>query len=267
MPYCENCGTQVNVNAKFCNNCGSAQTQNQSPTTEQAAQKSTPAKHGKPSYYSPPNPSYVPSASYPILSQQPQQQTPQPISVIQQPVAPMHPIPPQTSHLESNETTIGVIQLRHLKSMGRYDSFVGVITSQRMIFARLTAEMMNQAVLQAREQAKAEGKGFFGQWKEQLKGTFGYADRYLTMSPQAILTETAENFAVSNEIISEVKIRLKGQNDNSSREFEVEIKSAMGTYKYRMAERKEYINLLKRIYGERVKMPFGYFGTSVNIRL
>jgi hypothetical protein len=155
-----------------------------------------------------------------------------------------------------------------MKSLGRYDSFAGVVTNQRMIFATLTSKMLSDAAMQARDQAKAEGKGFFGQWADQMRGTFGFTNRYLSMAPDAVLAETPGNFALQNNTISEIKVHLKGQHENDGpREFEAEIKSTQGTYKYRFNENSELTDILKRVYGDRVKMPFGYFSKTVNIKL
>jgi len=41
------------------------------------------------------------------------------------------------------------------KAVGNYDSFSGVLASQRLIFAQMTGEMLMDAVNQAREKAKA----------------------------------------------------------------------------------------------------------------
>jgi hypothetical protein len=278
MPYCENCGGQINSTAKFCGNCGTPRTQNPAPAqpTVEAPLKAEPVaasqsapKRERLNYYSPPNPRYITSAPLPIMTSQPVMAQPR----FQQPVAPLQPLPipaqPQPNAQQQNgEPTVGVILFRRMKSMGRYDSYAGVVTTQRMIFAQLTADMLNQAAQQARDQAKAEGKGFFGQWGDQLRGTFGYTNRYLTMPPQTILAETAGNFAIYNNTISEIKIHLKGQHQNDGpREFEAEIQCSSGTYKYRMAENSEFTDILKRVYGERVKLPFGYFGKTVSIKL
>jgi len=138
-----------------------------------------------------------------------------------------------------------------------------------MIFAQLTADMLNQAAQQAREQAKAEGKGFFGAWGDQLKATFGYTNKYLTMPPQAILAETPGNWALYNNSISQIDIHLKGAHKNSRerREFEAIIHSSSGTYDFHMEEHSDFTDTLKRVYGDRVKMPFGYFSKTVAIKL
>ena len=168
-----------------------------------------------------------------------------------------------------SEQVAGVMLLRKPKSLGRYDTFTGIVTSQRMIFAQMTDEMLKNAIQTSRDQAKAEGKGFWGQWEEQLRASFGYSQRYLTMDPSAALAETPGNFAVYNNAIKEVKLHVKdlsrgGQADRQ--EFEIEVNSNQGKYQFRMDERDEYVNLLKRVYGERVKMPFGYFSHGVKVR-
>ncbi|MCW4004756.1 MAG: zinc ribbon domain-containing protein [Candidatus Bathyarchaeota archaeon] len=255
MPYCENCGSQVNPNAKFCGNCGAAQNQqtaSQSPVNAQP-------KPQQPSYYSPPSTSaFAPP--------------PPPPPMMQAPPAQEHPkIPPAAAApalQTSSESTIGVILLRKPKSLGRYDTYTGVLTNQRVIFAQMTSEMLTQAAQQAKEQAKAEGKGFWGQWSEQLKGTFGYTKKYLTIPPQAILAETPGNFALNNNAINEVKVHLKGANQqNQRRELEVEFCSNSGKHVFRMDENSDFTGLLKQVYGDRVKMPFGYFSKSINIKL
>jgi hypothetical protein len=168
----------------------------------------------------------------------------------------------------SQEPIVGVILLRKEKSLGRSDTFTGVLTSQRLIFAQMTSEMLKAAAQQARDQAKAEGKGFFGQWGDQLKATYGYARKYLTMAPQAILAETPGNFELGNSTISEIKIKERfKREDQQIYEFEVQIHSTMGKHEFIMDQNKDYVNLLKQVYGERVKTPFGYFSKNLNIKL
>jgi hypothetical protein len=219
MPYCENCGKEVSPASKFCRNCGAAQ----------------PISPGEVQVTPPPPP--------------PQAQ------VAQEPQVTM---PTQETHAE---TVVGAIPLRRPRSLGRSDSFAGVVTSQRMIIAQMTNEMLKDYAQQAREQAKAEGKGFWGQWSDQVKASFGYTRRYLAMEPSAILYETPGNFEISNGGVREIKVELKrvGQQDQDRREFEIKIESTSGEYEFRMDEDNDYVNLLKQVYEDRVKMPFGYF--------
>jgi hypothetical protein len=255
MPYCENCGSQVNPNAKFCGNCGAAR--NQANTTKPPVNAQPPQpKRERLSYYSPPSPtSTSPLSSSPPIIQP---------STVQPPVRMQTaPVMPQAG----SENTVGVILFRKPKSLGRWDTYTGVVTSLQLIFAQMTSEMLKGAVQQSRDQAKAEGKGFFGQWSDQLKATFGYSKKYLTMSPQSILAETPGNFALNNNTISEIKVKLKRNKEGQVHELEVEIHSSAGNYEYHMGENSEFTDLLKRVYGDRVKMQFGYFNKSINIRL
>jgi len=137
------------------------------------------------------------------------------------------------------------------------------LTNHRLIFAQMTGDMTKDAVKQAREQAKTEGKGFFGQWADQLKASASYAQRYYSMDASAALAETQGNFALQNSSINEIKLKLKDNgNQANAREFEVEIKSSSGKYKFRMDENGDYVKMLKQVYGDRVKTPFGYFSTG-----
>jgi hypothetical protein len=234
MGYCSNCGAPIEpANAKFCGKCGAQL----NLTQTQAAQ---------PTYSMPPPPPPPPDYQQPT------------------------PTPNYTPQQRSFEQVLGVVLLRKPKSMGRYDAFTGIATTQRIIFAQMTAEMIKNAVQTARDQAKAEGKGFFGQWSEQLKASFSYSQRYLTMDPNAALAETPGNFAIPHDAIREVKLKLKNINkgsDNDIHEFEIEFISVQGQYSFRTDERNETVQLLKQTYGERLKMPFGYFSHGVNIRL
>ena len=56
-----------------------------------------------------------------------------------------------------------------------------IITDQRMILARMTQEMINTAVREARETAKADGKGFSSQMMHQMSAMSRYSQRYLSL--------------------------------------------------------------------------------------
>ena len=272
MPYCENCGAQNSANAKFCGNCGAARNQ---PATNPPQEKTQPAseplqaKRQPINYYSPPSPNaYVPPPPVPIM----QTNLPQPPMQPYMPQAQPTPQPITTNAPMSQsgwETTVGVILLRKPKSMGRWDTFTGVITTHRLIFAQMTSQMLTDAAQQSRDQAKAEGKGFFRQWADQLRATFGYTKKYLTMPPQAVLAETPGNFALDNNSINRIKVQLRGAHNehNQRREFELKFYSNTGTYEFRMDENIEFINTLKATYSQRVDMPFGYCAKSINIKI
>lgn len=93
--------------------------------------------------------------------------------------------------------------------------YILVLTAQRIIFARVTNEMLKQAVADARDGAKSEGKGFFGQWGAQLSTYSDLAGRYLGTPPELILRDNPDNFAVDRSAIVKVKFSI-GSADESS---------------------------------------------------
>jgi hypothetical protein len=242
MPYCENCGSQVSLEAKFCRNCGAKQ----NPTTQVAT---APAQTVAPI-----------AATQSAETSQTHVQQPSVQNVTQN-----SPVSQSTP----SEQVIGVLVLKKPKSFGRWDSFTGVLTNEQFIVAQMTSEMIKEATMQARDQAKAEGKGFFGQWSDQLKASFGYTKKYLTMEPAAIKAETPGNFAIDNNTIREIKLKLKhiqGQ-DNYNKEWEIEIHSKIGKYEFKMDDNSEFVELLKKAYPDRVKLPLGYFSKTINIKI
>jgi hypothetical protein len=82
------------------------------------------------------------------------------------------------------------------------------------------------------------------------------------MAPQNILSETPGNYAIDDSSVSKVNVKLKPNSKGGSGDFEndleIEFESAMGKYSFRMDEYSENVELLKQVFGDRVKMPFGY---------
>lgn len=91
-----------------------------------------------------------------------------------------------------------------------------VFTDRRVIFAFITKQMMKDMVESARADAKAEGKGFFGQWGAQLGAYSRFAQRYFEMSPGQTLSETPENFAIDRGSIKKAKIKVGVTDENGA---------------------------------------------------
>jgi hypothetical protein len=149
-----------------------------------------------------------------------------------------------------------------MKMMGLgADTYTVIVTDRRMILARLTQAMMNTAITEAQAKARAEGKGFFGAWADQLAASFGFAKKYETMPPDAALAETPGNFALENSRIRLIKVSEVRSNDDdaTSHDLRLEIDSADGSFAYVISEDDRFTTLLQNVYGDRVKMPFGLF--------
>lgn len=123
--------------------------------------------------------------------------------------------------MSENENTVTVIgPLNKPKLMGlANDSFTLIVTKDQSIFAKLTSEIMKKVAEEAKQQAKQEGKGFFGQWGSQIAGGMNYSQRYLNMDPGEILKENPANFSIPNSSINliEVKYRDNSDDDGASR--------------------------------------------------
>jgi len=110
-----------------------------------------------------------------------------------------------------------------------------ILTDYRIIFAQLTKEKMTELIGQARDGAKSQGKGFFGQWGAQIGASGKYHQVYWQMSPEAALAETPGNFAIDRAAIKKVKFHSSTSGDDSSPMMEyVIIKTSAGKHKLRV---------------------------------
>jgi hypothetical protein len=168
--------------------------------------------------------------------------------------------------MPGTEEMIGVIgNTRKMKLFGAsWDTYNIIVTSRRMILAQMTTAMVNAAIMEAQQQAKAEGKGFFAIAKDQMAASFQFPLRYETMPPEQALAETPGNFALENARITAIHLKLQGgdSDDNSAREFRIIIESMDGKYEYVIAENERYVNILKAAYSDRLHMPFGYYNVG-----
>ena len=73
--------------------------------------------------------------------------------------------------------------LKKMKMLGAWDTFSLIATERRAIFCHITNDMVNQAIKEAQQKAKAEGKGFWDQWGAQLDVSFFYTEKYKHMPP------------------------------------------------------------------------------------
>ena len=154
---------------------------------------------------------------------------------------------------------MGVIgNARKMKMFGTsWDSYTIVVTGWRMIFAWMSQAMLNAAIREAQEKAKAEGKESLAIMKDPMAAQFQFALRYETMSPDLVLAETTNNRAINNARITAIRMKLK---DSGSRhmeytEFRMIIESLDGKFEFMIGEDDRFINLLRTVYGDRVHMP------------
>ena len=112
-----------------------------------------------------------------------------------------------------------------------------VVTNYRLIFARMTNDLVKQNTERVRAEAKAGGAGFFGQWGAQLKAAFAFAQRYLDMEPAAILAESPGNGFVDPSQVRQLKVERKwrsagSDDDNSQAYLRIIIETTAGKTTY-----------------------------------
>jgi hypothetical protein len=95
------------------------------------------------------------------------------------------------------------------KTFGTPEGFNAAVTDSRVIFAKLTNDLLKKAAAQANEAGKAEGKGFLGRWGDQIAATMTYGDRYLQYTPEQVLQENSDNFAINFEEIKSIEFKEK----------------------------------------------------------
>ena len=155
------------------------------------------------------------------------------------------------------EIVLGVIpgaaRSKGFLGLGR-TAFVIVVTSHRLIIATQTNEMMKENIRRARDEAKAAGKGFFGQWGSQMGANFGR--HYLTLPPQQILAEHPENTFILPSQLKEVRIQEEGDDDSPT------------TYKLRLKTHAEKIEFTFQWLDERAARQLleQLLGAGVRIR-
>ncbi len=152
----------------------------------------------------------------------------------------------------------GAYQRKGALGLGQ-QHFVLVLTNYRTIFAIQTNQMMQNQVRQARDQAKQQGKGFFGQWGAQFSAASSY---YLQQPPQAILAEQPGNFFIPNNQLRSVKFNAirNADPDNASTEYRLDFDAVSGkvSLMFNMIDQKKAKQLLTQVFGDRLHWDRGF---------
>jgi hypothetical protein len=116
------------------------------------------------------------------------------------------------------------------------EEWILIVTDRRLIGAKVTADLMKTIIQEARDQAKARGSGFFGQWGAQLKVGLHIAARFQAMPPDAIVAETAGNWCLYPGQVSRIRVQRRqspGDEDSAPEDYlkiEIETPGGKGTY-------------------------------------
>jgi hypothetical protein len=193
--FCTNCGAPLRSGVRFCGGCGA-------PVLPVPP---APVAQTPPAYQAPIAPPAQPAPAY-------QAPVPQPALAYQAPAAPAvaayYPPPVAEPILAM------VLGLQRRKGLMGVDSMNLVVTPARLIFAMVTKQMMKEAVVTARNEAKGRGKGFLGQVAAQMGWQSVIARQYGTMPVDAILTQYPGSFAVPNAQVTKIHFHESSMDDD-----------------------------------------------------
>lgn len=169
-----------------------------------------------------------------------------------------NPAAGQPAPAAPSETVLAVLPgaVRHSGFLGvKTESFVIVFTSLRVLFAAQTAEMMKANVMQARDAAREQGKGFFGQWGAQFGANAGR--EYLQRSPQDILAEQPTNFFLAVNQLRRMHLwEAQSSDDDSVRiSYYIEFETGAGKHKFSIndLDLRAWKQQLQQLYGSIVR--------------
>ena len=147
------------------------------------------------------------------------------------------------------EQILSFIIAKSSKRLGNADYYTGILTNQQLIFAPMTKEMLREVSEISKQQAKGKlGPGTI---------TYPYQQRYLSMTPSAILANTPGCLAIQNSSIQEINLAVVGSigdGYSDTNEYEMKIASSVGNYTFRMTKRDEYASRLKQIYQDKLRL-------------
>jgi hypothetical protein len=155
-------------------------------------------------------------------------------------------LPPAPPAPDQVITVIGMVT----KKTGMFSSelYHLVITDQRLVFALQTKEMQNRDIAYAREGAKQQGKNVFGHIGAQMSTRSG--EKYLGVSPDLILAENPQNFAIDLRDVVKISIFHGDFEDNSP--DSMEIKTTSQKLKFNISNHYNVEKQIKAVLGSKV---------------
>jgi hypothetical protein len=114
-------------------------------------------------------------------------------------------------------------------------SYVLVLTDSRLLVVRITSQIMAEAVRKSQEEGKAQGKGFFQRWGDQIAAGFRYSERYLSMAPEQILRENAENYAIDRSQVTRISFVRQERDDGPDPKGTMRLEAAGRSLVFQMA--------------------------------
>ncbi len=154
--------------------------------------------------------------------------------------------PASASGFSGDEAVVAIIpDLNKSKALGMKDCYYLIATSNRSIFIKLTAPIMQKAAQYNMAKNPNQNRSMWSRWKAQVAGPNIYLQYLSSLPPEQALLESNENFALDNSQISKVKCTLR-LNDEDPAEWHLEFQSGAGTHKFVTGSNPE--TLLKAVF-------------------
>ncbi len=163
---------------------------------------------------------------------------------------------PAAATVAPAEPVLGVIAgLQRRKGLFGTENWNLVVTPKRLIFALMTKDMMNDAVRQVKDQAKGEGKGFWGQMVAQMGWLQLMVDKYAAMPLDQTLSEQPGNFFFLPEQVKRVKVEHRRDSENHTSSDHIIFETVAGKHQFEMkgGSPEEARRLLASVLGAAVR--------------
>jgi hypothetical protein len=255
MPHagarCPACGAGVGPGARFCANCGTTlggfppgppQGSRPPPAPPQQARRSPAPPRQARQRPAPPQQSGLPPA--------PPWQSARPPAAYPHSAPVGYGVAPSPAH----EPVVGVVSRIERRKGLVAQAFNLVLTPQRLVFARLTSQMLRDAAEQARQAARAQGVGFMGQWGAVTQANAAICARYYHTPVEVILREHPDNFSIPAGQVQRVQI-IQGDVDEDQVTHGRMVIHAPGkmTFTLRGGDAAQARQALRQVLGGRVR--------------
>ena len=148
----------------------------------------------------------------------------------------------------SSEQIVNFIIATKSKRFGGDEYYTGILTSQRLIFAPMNKDNLKEVTNMTRQAAKS---GF------SALPVFPYQQMYFSSTPEMILANTQGCIVIANNTIREIILGLTDINSDGysvGQQYEMQIKTDIGTQTFHMTKREEYPTRLRQVYGAKVRV-------------
>ena len=142
--------------------------------------------------------------------------------------------------------------------LGR-EYYVMLMTTQTLLFVKLSGEDRKQIGQEMTSQAKDEGVGLFGRIATGLSASSNMGDYFIGWTPQQVSSRYNDVVSVSVMSVREIRIRSMNTTDYDNK-YELRIKAAGFNEKFRLARHeKDEHQALKQLFGGKYKSNTWFF--------